>query len=146
MSTRQSRPSRLEIRTSRHLLRHKPTNYTRCFRKYKSLGPFMHEGSAHTVLIQVELFHQSREIPAMFSKLLYTCDRATGAVLKTKPRFISKNTAAVVEITLRSNSHSLVAKPSVIPIETFSMNKLMGRVVLRRGGETIGAGTSVLTP
>jgi elongation factor 1 alpha-like protein len=84
-------------------------------------------------------------------------DRASGAVVKKNPRFViilktwcrivtallaqisvlTSNVSAEVEIILRATSH-LPAKP--IPLEAFSSNKDMGRVLIRRGGETISAG------
>jgi len=87
----------------------------------------------------IELFHHSRDTPATISKLIETIDRATGVVLKTKPRVLSKNTSARVEIRIKSSPTSAIKAVS-IPLETFTVNKDMGRIVLRRGGETIGAG------
>ncbi|KAF8322268.1 hypothetical protein DL93DRAFT_2124081 [Clavulina sp. PMI_390] len=101
----------------------------------------------------VELFHQSRDTPATISKLIETIDRASGKILKTKPRVLTKNSSARVEIQLRSpttfgnpangsgaTTSGTGAKSVSIPIETFTANKDMGRVLLRRNGETIGAG------
>lgn len=55
-------------------------------------------------------------------------------------RVLAKGASAEVQITLRTHSLSgpSVARP--IPLESFSVNKDMGRILLRRGGETIGAG------
>ena len=39
-------------------------------------------------VVQVELFHHSRDVPATISSLLTTLDRATGAVFKKKPRYV----------------------------------------------------------
>lgn len=50
---------------------------------------------------------------------------------------------ATVEISLRALSGSRVP---TIPLETASVNKEMGRVLIRRGGETIAAGESTLSP
>lgn len=49
--------------------------------------------------------------------------------------------SAEVEISLRSSTYSGHA-PRVLPIplEPFSTNKEMGRILIRRAGETIGAG------
>lgn len=100
--------------------------------------------------VQVELFHHSRNIPATISKLLETIDRASGKTIKLKPRVLTKNSSAKVEIALKANSQTFTSEESasgssggkgpVIPLETFASNKEMGRVLLRRGGETIGAG------
>lgn len=86
----------------------------------------------------VELFNQSRDVPATTSKLLSLIDRTTGEVKKKNPRVLTKNASAEVEISLRSAGNTAGLKG--IPLEQFSTNKDMGRVLLRRGGETIAAG------
>lgn len=88
----------------------------------------------------VELFHHSRDVPVTITKLLTTLDRATGAVTKKNPRVLVKGSSAEVQITLRGGtlSSSMVARP--IPLEPFGQSKDMGRILIRRGGETIGAG------
>ncbi|KAG0699857.1 P-loop containing nucleoside triphosphate hydrolase protein [Suillus ampliporus] len=89
----------------------------------------------------IELFHHSRDVPATISKLIATLDRASGVVTKKNPRVLTKGTSAEVEITLRAGTLSgpaLSARP--IPLEPFSVNKDMGRILVRRGGETISAG------
>lgn len=56
-------------------------------------------------------------------------------------RVLSRGTSAEVEISLRVGTLSgptLSARP--IPLEPFSVNKDMGRILVRRGGETISAG------
>jgi len=89
----------------------------------------------------VELFHHSRDVPATISKLVASLDRAAGTVIKQNPRVLTKGGSAEVQITLRAsgmNGASGTARP--IPLEPFAANKDMGRILLRRGGETIGAG------
>ncbi|KAG5653090.1 hypothetical protein H0H81_002389 [Sphagnurus paluster] len=90
----------------------------------------------------VELFHHSRDVPATLIKLLSTIDRASGKVLKANPRVLSKGTSAEVQISLRSTTFSGPAGAGVrpIPLEVFLVSKDMGRILIRRGGETIGAG------
>jgi len=85
----------------------------------------------------VELFHHSRDVPATISKLLSILDRASGTVVKTRPRVLTKGMSAEVEIRLRAG-HASPTKP--IPLEPFAVNKDMGRILVRRGGETISAG------
>ena len=54
---------------------------------------------------------------------------------------LTKSTSAEVHISLRATAMTgpnSVAKP--ISIEPFSVNKDMGRILIRRGGETIAAG------
>ncbi|KAI6105432.1 P-loop containing nucleoside triphosphate hydrolase protein [Pisolithus sp. B1] len=89
----------------------------------------------------IELFHHSRDVPATLSRLVATTDRASGSVVKRNPRVLSRGTSAEVEITLRAgtlSAPSATARP--IPLEPFSVNKDMGRILVRRGGETIAAG------
>ncbi|GAA6001540.1 hypothetical protein JCM10207_006714 [Rhodosporidiobolus poonsookiae] len=84
----------------------------------------------------IELFHHSRDIPATIVGLEALLDKATGEVTKKAPRMLTKNTSARVRIALRPAAGGR----SSIPIEPFSINKSMGRVVLRRNGETVAAG------
>jgi len=89
----------------------------------------------------VELFHHARETPANITRLVSSLDRATGSIIKTSPRVLQKSSAAVVQITLRSASLSgTVSKPMPLPLEPFDVNKDMGRILLRSGGETVAAG------
>lgn len=101
-----------------------------------------------TVGASIELFHHSRDVPATLSRLVATTDRASGSIVKKNPRVLSRGTSAEVEITLRAgtlSTPSAVARP--IPLEPFSVNKDMGRILVRRSGETIAAGIvlSVIT-
>ncbi|KAG2362007.1 P-loop containing nucleoside triphosphate hydrolase protein [Suillus spraguei] len=92
----------------------------------------------------IELFHHSRDVPATISKLIATLDKASGLVTKKNPRVLTKGTSAEVEISLRAGTlsgPSLSTRP--IPLEPFSVNKDMGRILVRRGGETISAGIIV---
>lgn len=84
----------------------------------------------------VELFHHSVNVPAHITKLVATMEK--GKVVKQNPRVLQKNVHATVEITLRAPTGS--SRPAAIPLETAQENKEMGRVLLRRGGETIAAG------
>jgi len=89
----------------------------------------------------VELFHHSRDTPATLSKFVAILDRTTGAVIKLRPRVLGKGISARVEITLRSSTMSGPGgHGSAIPLEPFRINKDMGRVLLRRNGETVAAG------
>jgi len=62
-------------------------------------------------------------------------------LLKLRISVLTKNASAEVEISLRSAGNTAGLKG--IPLEQFSTNKDMGRVLLRRGGETIAAGTLI---
>jgi GTP-eEF1A C-terminal domain-like len=58
-----------------------------------------------------------------------------------KNRVLVRLASAKVEVTLRGNTlNGPSAQVSPIPLETFKTNKEMGRVLMRRGGETIAAG------
>ncbi|KAI8334736.1 P-loop containing nucleoside triphosphate hydrolase protein [Chlamydoabsidia padenii] len=79
----------------------------------------------------VILHHQSSNEPASIVKLLCALDKSTGEVTKRNPRHLSKGATAKVKIQL---SHR------AIPLETFKDNKQLGRIMLRKGGETVAAG------
>lgn len=107
---------------------------------------------------QVEVFHHSRDVSATIASLIATLDRASGTVIKKNPRFVcvadsiteilnrqlysvlTKGTSAEIQIALRPSSVSNPGPARPIPLEPFSINKDMGRVLIRRGGETIAAG------
>ncbi|KAM0752359.1 EF Tu GTP binding domain-containing protein [Meredithblackwellia eburnea MCA 4105] len=94
----------------------------------------------------VELFHHSKDVPAIISSLDAILDKVTGAVTKTKPRMLTKGVSARVHVQLR-NPTSGPPRKAEIPLETFASNKNMGRVLFRRGGTTIAAGIVLeLTP
>lgn len=60
-------------------------------------------------------------------------------------RVLTKSASAEVQITLRSTTISgPTTRAQPIPLELFSVNKEMGRILIRRGGETIAAGASLL--
>ncbi|EGO01586.1 hypothetical protein SERLA73DRAFT_176962 [Serpula lacrymans var. lacrymans S7.3] len=89
----------------------------------------------------VELFHHSQDVPATISKLVTSLDRTSGAVLKKNPRVLTRGLSAEVEITIRPSSLSGPSSSTrPIPLERFSSSKDMGRILIRRGGETISAG------
>ncbi|KAJ8522995.1 hypothetical protein ONZ45_g508 [Pleurotus djamor] len=88
----------------------------------------------------IELFHHSRDVPATISRLLATVDRTSGEVIKKNPRVLTKGIPAEVQITLRTTASGPAVTARPIPLETFAVNKDMGRILVRRGGETIAAG------
>jgi len=89
----------------------------------------------------IELFHHSRDVPAAISKLNATLDRASGAVIKQNPRVLTKGASAEVQIAIRQAAFGPAGvRSTVVPLEPFSTNKEMGRILIRRGGETIAAG------
>ena len=68
----------------------------------------------------------------------------THFALQRRPPFYSvltKGTSAEVKITMRQAAFAGPgARSPAIPLEPFSANKEMGRILIRRGGETIAAG------
>jgi len=56
-------------------------------------------------------------------------------------RVLTKGTSAEVQIAIRQALFGGPgARSTVIPLEPFSTNKEMGRILIRRNGETICAG------
>ena len=56
-------------------------------------------------------------------------------------RVLTKGTSAEVQIAIRQATFGgSGARSTVIPLEPFPVNKEMGRILIRRGGETIAAG------
>jgi elongation factor 1 alpha-like protein len=45
-----------------------------------------------------------------------------------------------VHITVRAPAENSTERQQTVGLETFGANKEMGRILLRRGGETVGAG------
>ncbi|WVO14086.1 hypothetical protein L204_101714 [Cryptococcus depauperatus] len=84
----------------------------------------------------VEIFHHSMNLPATISKLVAVLEK--GEVVKERPRMLQKGATARVEISLRQSAST--SKTPDIPLETAADNKEMGRVLIRRNGETIAAG------
>lgn len=63
-------------------------------------------------------------------------DGARAALIKC--RVLQKGVTATVEITLRATQNA--GRAPTMPLEIASENKEMGRVLIRRAGETIAAG------
>ncbi|KAJ2711485.1 hypothetical protein H4R19_003226 [Coemansia spiralis] len=76
------------------------------------------------------LHTQSLSVPAVVRRIIETVDPRTGEVLKRHPRHIGKGTTARVEITTEAR----------VCLELFQDSRELGRVMLRKGGETIAAG------
>uniref|UniRef100_A0A0B7A336 Tr-type G domain-containing protein n=1 Tax=Arion vulgaris TaxID=1028688 RepID=A0A0B7A336_9EUPU len=77
------------------------------------------------------VFHyQAINEPAVIKRLLTQLNRATGEVIKKKPRCLVKNTSAVIEIVLERSTC----------LELYTDFKDLGRFMLRSGGHTIAAG------
>ncbi|KAJ2854180.1 hypothetical protein J3B02_002800 [Coemansia erecta] len=80
---------------------------------------------------------QSLNVPVVVHKILETFDQRTGEVVKKRPRQIRKGATARVEIRAETP----------VCLELFKDSKELGRVMLRKSGETIAAGivTSLFT-
>eukprot|EP00164_Ancoracysta_twista_P002562 GFYU01003413.1.p1 GENE.GFYU01003413.1~~GFYU01003413.1.p1 ORF type:complete len:701 (-),score=178.20 GFYU01003413.1:100-2202(-) len=83
-----------------------------------------------TLGYQVNLHSMSLNEPAHLSRLVSIIDKTTGEVKKRKPRCVTKNTTAVVEIT--------VGRP--VCVEEYKKYRALGRFMLREGGETLAVG------
>ncbi|CAO3627181.1 unnamed protein product [Mucor hiemalis] len=79
----------------------------------------------------VVLHHGSLDEPATISKLVEILDKSTGEVVKKNPRCLTKGMTAKVQVKLSQRP---------IPLETFKDNKQLGRIMLRKDGETVAAG------
>ncbi|KAI8640367.1 P-loop containing nucleoside triphosphate hydrolase protein [Parasitella parasitica] len=79
----------------------------------------------------IVLHHGSLDEPASVMKLVEIIDKATGQVTKRNPRCLTKGMTAKIQI-------KLAQRP--IPLETFKDNKHLGRIMLRKDGETVAAG------
>merc|ERR1711890_87369 len=67
---------------------------------------------------------------AVVKKLVSLLNKTSGEVVKSRPRVLTGNCSAVVEV--------VVTKP--IPLELYKNNRELGRFMLRTGGHTIAAG------
>jgi elongation factor 1 alpha-like protein len=77
------------------------------------------------------VFHfKSIQEQAKISSLVEELDRSTGELIRRNPRRLTKNSSAVIEITLQRQ----------ICCELYSDVKELGRFMLRQGGSTIAAG------
>jgi len=78
----------------------------------------------------VVLHYLSMNEQATVTKLVGMVDRATGETKQKNPRFLPKNSTAIVEIK--------TLKP--LCIETYKDYKELGRFTLRSSGKTVAAG------
>ncbi|KAL8596948.1 hypothetical protein ACOMHN_027894 [Nucella lapillus] len=77
------------------------------------------------------VFHyQSVNEPAHFKRLVATLNKSTGEVIKNRPKCLTKNGSAIVEIEFE---HSVC-------VELYSEYRDLGRFMLRTGCHTIAAG------
>ncbi|KAI9503521.1 P-loop containing nucleoside triphosphate hydrolase protein [Coemansia spiralis] len=73
---------------------------------------------------------QSLNVPAAINKIIEVFDQRTGEVVKRRPRYIRKGATARVEIVT----------DTPVCLELFKDSKELGRIMLRKNGETIAAG------
>ena len=82
---------------------------------------------------EIVIHHQSVDMPAIMSKIVGILDKKTGNILKKKARHITADKSALVMIKLKNKKDSLC-------LDTFENHKQLGRVTVRREGETIAIG------
>lgn len=80
----------------------------------------------------VILHYQSITEPAIVKKLVSHLNKTTGEVIKNKPKCLTKNSSAVIEIEFE--------RP--VCLELYKDNKELGRFMLRSSGHTIAAGVT----
>ncbi|KAI3624238.1 hypothetical protein CBS14141_002666 [Malassezia furfur] len=80
----------------------------------------------------LEVYHHSADIPGQLVELIALLDKGSGDVLKKKPRVLPQQSSATARIKLGDGRG--------YPIETFSKNKEMARLLFRMHGETVAAG------
>ncbi|KAJ2005893.1 hypothetical protein GGI04_001983 [Coemansia thaxteri] len=80
------------------------------------------------------LHMQSLNVPVVIHKIIETFDQRTGEVMKRRPRHIRKGATARVELVTET----------AVCLELFKDSKELGRIMLRKGGETIAAGIATL--
>ena len=82
-------------------------------------------------------------MPASLTAFAATLDRATGTVVKKSPRVLQRGASAEVRVAVRAAGTGMAgpnARMQPVPMEPFAINKDMGRLLLRRNGETVAAG------
>ncbi|KAL6261418.1 hypothetical protein P5V15_006512 [Pogonomyrmex californicus] len=80
--------------------------------------------------LPVVMHQQSLIQPAIITKLIAQLHRSTGNIIKKKPRCLSKNSSAIIEVTTQTP----------VCMELYKDIKQLGRVMLRLEGTTIAAG------
>lgn len=78
----------------------------------------------------IDLHYQTVNEPAVVSRLISTHSKSNGQVIKSKPRCLTKNQVALIEIKCER----------AICLELFKDSKSLGRITCRYGGNTIAAG------
>lgn len=78
----------------------------------------------------VILHYQTMSEPAIIKKLVSQLNKSTGEVVKNKPKCLTKNSSAVIELEFE--------RP--VCVELYKDNKELGRFMLRSSGHTIAAG------
>lgn len=84
-------------------------------------------------MLQVTIHAHAAMENGHVSQLIATVDPKTGETSKKKPRVLTKNQSAVVEVTVLR----------AICLELYSDFRALGRVVLRDGGQTIAVGVVI---
>lgn len=78
----------------------------------------------------LDLYHHSSHLSVTVTDLIATLDIKTGSLLRKKPRVLSKGSTAKIQIGFSAP----------IAMETFAVNRDLGRILLRLNGETVAGG------
>ena len=91
---------------------------------------------ADTAEMQVTIHAHAAMENGHISQLVATVDPKTGESSKKKPRVLTKNQSAIIEVTVLR----------AICLEQYSDCRALGRIILREGGQTLAVGvvTSIL--
>ncbi|KAL0101490.1 hypothetical protein PUN28_018962 [Cardiocondyla obscurior] len=104
-----------------------PVSVTTCFQAHVVIFAI---AKPITKGLPVVMHQQSLVQPAVITKLIAQLHRSTGDVIKKKPRCLSKNSSAIIEVTTQTP----------VCMELYKDIKQLGRVMLRLEGTTIAAG------
>lgn len=142
------------LHSSNHSIRYPAANHRWCISMSSKLSllhpitpgsdraiPSLQRCACHNIKIDSYLGQSFWGSNKEESSVRFASCLAGGFCLILHSRVLTKGTSAEVEISLRAGTLSgpaLSARP--IPLEAFSVNKDMGRILVRRGGETISAG------
>jgi elongation factor 1 alpha-like protein len=82
---------------------------------------------------EIQFHFQSVEMPVTISKLISIVNQKSGEVLRKKPKCLTANTTAMVQLKLQDS----------VCIELFEANRQLGRFMLRDGGATVAVGITM---
>nr|KAG5709607.1 hypothetical protein BaRGS_001657 [Batillaria attramentaria] len=107
-----------------------PTSPTKCAMRIRAKIVIFNLEVPITRGFPVVFHYQCINEPAVIKRLVASLNKSTGEVIKNKPKCLTKNSSAVVEIAFERT----------VCVELYSEYKDLGRFMLRQGGHTIAAG------